>query len=202
MDSITIIIAIAVGVISIIIGFAIAKVLEKKQASKMIQEAKKEASTLLKDAKSNAENVKKDKILQAKEKFLELKAEHEKFISSKDKKMAEAEKRTRDKESQVSSELSKNKKLNQEIEAKLKDYDYRLDFVEKKKTEVERLHKSQIEQLEVISGLSADEAKEQLVSSLKEEAKSDAMGYIQAKLEEAKMTAQQEAKKVIINTIQ
>ena len=85
--------------------------------------------------------------------------------------MAEAEKRTRDKESQVSSELSKNKKLNQEIEAKLKDYDYRLDFVEKKKTEVERLHKSQIEQLEVISGLSADEAKEQLVSSLKKKQK-------------------------------
>ncbi|QHI36077.1 Ribonuclease Y [Kordia antarctica] len=202
MESTTIIIAIAVGVICLIIGFAIAKVLEKKQASSMIQGAKKQASTLLKDAKSNAENVKKDKILQAKEKFLELKAEHEKFILSKDKKMAEAEKRTRDKESQVSSELSKNKKLNQEIEAKVKDYDYRLDFVEKKKTEVEKLHKSQIEQLEVISGLSADEAKEQLVTSLKEEAKSDAMGYIQAKLEEAKMTAQQDAKKIIINTIQ
>ena len=135
MDSITIIIAVAVGAVGIIIGFLIAKSLEKKQASKVIEEAKKEASSLLKEAKAGAENVKKDKILQAKEKFLELKAEHEKFILSKDKKMAEAEKRTRDKESQVSSELSKNKKLNQELESKLKDYDYRLDFIEKKKSE-------------------------------------------------------------------
>ena len=202
MDSTTIIIAVAVGAIGLIIGFLIAKGLEKKQASKMIEEAKKEASSVLKDAKANAENVKKDKILQAKEKFLELKAEHEKFILSKDKKMAEAEKRTRDKESQVSSELSKNKKLNQEIETKVKDYNYRLDFIDKKKSEIDRLHKSQVEQLEVISGLSADEAKEQLVASLKEEAKTDAMSYIQGKLEEAKLTAQQEAKKVIINTIQ
>ena len=84
----------------------------------------------------------------------------------------------------------------------MKDYDYRLDFIDKKKSEIDRLHKSQVEQLEVISGLSADEAKEQLVESLKEEAKSDAMSYIQGKLEEAKLTAQQEAKKVIINTIQ
>ena len=202
MDSITIIIAAAVGVLCLIIGFAIAKTLEKKQASKIIQDAQKESASLLKEAKSDAENVKKDKILQAKEKFLELKAEHEKFILSKEKKMAEAEKRTRDKESQVSSELSKNKKLNQDIEVKVKEYEYNLDFLEKKKSEVERLHKSQIEQLEVISGLSADEAKDQLVASLKEEAKSDAMSYIQAKLEEAKLTAQQDAKKVIINTIQ
>lgn len=202
MDSITIIITAAVGVLCLLIGFAIAKTLEKKQASKIIQEAHKESASLLKEAKSDAENVKKDKILQAKEKFLELKAEHEKFILSKEKKMAEAEKRTRDKESQVSSELSKNKKLNQDIETKVKEYEYNLDFLEKKKSEVERLHKSQIEQLEVISGLSADEAKEQLVASLKEEAKSDAMSYIQAKLEEAKLTAQQDAKKVIINTIQ
>ncbi|MGH1384781.1 ribonuclease Y [Kordia sp.] len=202
MDSTTIIIAVAVGAIGLIIGFLIAKSLEKKQASKMIEEAKKEASSVLKEAKANAENVKKDKILQAKEKFLELKAEHEKFILSKDKKMAEAEKRTRDKESQISSELSKNKKLNQEIETKVKDYNYRLDFIDKKKSEIDRLHKSQVEQLEVISGMSADEAKEQLVASLKEEAKTDAMSYIQGKLEEAKLTAQQEAKKVIINTIQ
>ena len=164
MDSITIIIAAAVGVLCLIIGFAIAKTLEKKQASKIIQDAQKESASLLKEAKSDAENVKKDKILQAKEKFLELKAEHEKFILSKEKKMAEAEKRTRDKESQVSSELSKNKKLNQDIEVKVKEYEYNLDFLEKKKSEVERLHKSQIEQLEVISGLSADEAKDQLVA--------------------------------------
>ncbi|EIJ40844.1 ribonuclease Y [Galbibacter orientalis] len=193
---------IIVGIIGIAAGFVIAKVLEKKNATKMISGAKKEAQKILKEAKTEGESIKKDKILQAKEKFLELKAEHEKVIISKDKKIAEAEKRTRDKESQVSNELAKNKKLNAEIDEKNKDYDFRLDFLDKKQAEIERLHKSQIEQLEVISGLSADEARSQIVESLKADAKSDAMAYIQNTLEEAKLTAQQEAKKVIVNTIQ
>jgi len=193
---------IIVGIIGIAAGFVIAKVLEKKNATKIISGAKKEAQKILKEAKTEGESIKKDKILQAKEKFLELKAEHEKVIISKDKKIAEAEKRTRDKESQVSNELAKNKKLNAEIDEKNKDYDFRLDFLDKKQAEIERLHKSQIEQLEVISGLSADEARSQIVESLKADAKSDAMAYIQNTLEEAKLTAQQEAKKVIVNTIQ
>jgi ribonuclease Y len=96
----------------------------------------------------------------------------------------------------------KEKKLNQEIEDKIKDYDFRLEFLEKKKDEVEKAHKSQIKQLEVISGLSAEDAKAQLVESLKNEAKTDAMAFVQGSIEEAKLTAQQEAKKIIINTIQ
>lgn len=146
--------------------------------------------------------LKKDKLLQAKEKFIELKSEHEKIILARDKKLAEAEKRTRDKESQVSNELAKNKRLSQEIEEKIKDYDFRLEFLEKRKEEVDKAHKSQIRQLEVISALSAEEAKSQLIESLRQEAKSDAMAYIQETVEEAKLTAQQEAKKIIINTIQ
>ncbi|WP_224484784.1 ribonuclease Y [Robertkochia aurantiaca] len=200
MDALTIgIIAVVIGAV---IGFVIAKSLEKGKGSKLIAAARKEADAIVKEAKSEAEGIKKDKILQAKEKFLELKAEHEKVIIAKDKKIADAEKRTRDKESQVSSELSKNKKLNAEIEAKIKDYDHRLNLLEKKQNEVDRLHKSQVEQLEVISGLSAEDAKAQLVESLKGDAKSDAMTFIQNTMEEAKLTAQQEAKKVIINTIQ
>lgn len=192
-----------VGVIvGLIIGFIIAKAMEKNNASKLIKNAKKSAASILKEANSEGESIKKDKILQAKEKFIELKAEHEKVIFSRDKKMAEAEKRTRDKESQLSSELSKNKKLNADIESKIKDYNHRLDVLDKKQTEINKLHKSQVQQLEVISSLSAEEAKEQLVESLKGEAKNDAMAYIQGALEEAKLTAEQEAKKVIINTIQ
>ena len=137
-----------------------------------------------KEANSEGESIKKDKILQAKEKFIELKAEHEKVILSRDKKMAEAEKRTRDKESQVSGELSKNKKLNDSLEEKIKDYNHRLDILEKKKEELDKLHRSQVEQLEVISSLSAEDAKAQLVESLKGEAKNDAMAYVQSTLEE------------------
>lgn len=202
MDTNTILYIVGGVVLGLILGYIIAKSLEKGKASKLIANAESESKSILKQAKADAEALKKDKILQAKEKFIELKAEHEKVILSRDKKMAEAEKRIRDKESQVSNELSKAKKSNQSLDDKIKDYDFRLEFLEKKKDEIEKAHKSQIKQLEVISQLSAEEAKEQLVESLKEEAKTDAMAYVQDRIEEAKMTAQQEAKKIIINTIQ
>ena len=202
MDTNTILMIVGGLVLGIILGYIIAKSLEKSKASKLLKDAQSEADSILKQAKSEGESIMKDKILQAKEKFIELKSEHEKVILSRDKKMAEAEKRTRDKESQASSELAKAKKANQSLEDKIKDYDFRLEFLEKKKEEVEKAHKSQIKQLEVISGLSAEDAKAQLIESLKSEAKTDAMSYLQNTLEEAKLTAQQEAKKIIINSIQ
>ncbi|TLP80623.1 ribonuclease Y [Maribacter sp. ACAM166] len=199
MDSTMIIIAAIVG---LAIGFAIAKFLEKGKASKTIINAKKDALRILKDANTEGENVKKEKILQAKEKFLELKAEHEKVINGKDKKINEADKRTRDKESQVSSELARNKQMNSHLDGKLKEVEQKIELFEKRREDLDKMHKSQIQQLEVISGLSADDAKNQLVESLKETAKSDAMAYIQATVEESKLTAHQEARKIIINTIQ
>lgn len=194
---------IIIGVVAgLIVGFVIAKVLERGKASRTISNAKKEAEAIIKDASLQGESIKKDKIFQAKEKFLELKAEHEKVIINKDKKIAEAEKRTRDKESQISTELSKSKKLNEDLENKIREVEHRQEFFEKKQAELEKLHKSQVQQLEVISGLSAEEAKSQLLESLRETARNDAMSYMQSTLEEAKLTAQQEAKKIVINTIQ
>ncbi|TCP22619.1 ribonuclease Y [Tenacibaculum skagerrakense] len=193
---------ILVGVVGIVIGFIIAKMLEKTKANKLLKETNKEAQSILKEAKIEAEAIKKDKILQAKEKFIELKSEHEKVILSREKKMSDVEKRIRDKESRVSSELDKNKKLTQSLEKKTSDLDFKLDFLEKRESEVEKLHKRHVDMLEQISGFSADEAKTELVASLKEEAKADAMSFIQETLEEAKMTAQQEARKVVLNTIQ
>ncbi|PKA84308.1 ribonuclease Y [Ulvibacter sp. MAR_2010_11] len=200
MDNIiTLIIA---SIIGVAVGFLIAKFFERNNASRLIKSAKKNAAAILKEAKAEAETLKKDKILQAKEKFIELKSEHEKVILSREKKISEVEKRIRDKESQVSNELAKNKRLSSEVEAQEKDYSEKLSFLEKKQSDVDKLHRSQIEQLEVISSLSAEDAKAQLVENLKEEAKAGAMAYIQSSVEEAKMTAQQEAKKIIITTIQ
>jgi len=190
------------AIIGLAIGFLIAKFMENGKASKTIANAKKEAQTILKEAKVEGENLKKDKIFQAKEKFLELKAEHEKVIINKDKKINESEKRARDKESQISNELAKNKKLNDQLGHKLKEVDHKSEFLDKKKAELEKLHSNQVQQLEVISGLSAEDAKGQLIESLKEKAKTDAMAYIQTTVEEAKLTAQQEARKIVINTIQ
>jgi len=194
-----IIVGIAIG---LGIGYIIAKVVEKNKATKILRNTRKEASTILKEAKIEAEGLKQDKILQAKEKFIELKSEHEKVIIGRDKKMAEAEKRIRDKESQISQELDKNKKLNDELVFKTDDYTKKVDYLERKTDEVDKLHRKQVDNLEVISGLSAEDAKKQLVESLKDKAKADAMVAIQDTIEEAKLTAQQEARKIILNTIQ
>ena len=202
MDQNIIFIGAGAALLGLILGLVISKIREKNNASQITRNAKRTANDIISKAKSEGENIKKDKIFQAKERFLELKSEHEKVILSRDKKMAEAEKRTRDKESQVSIELSKNKKLNHELEVKKKDYDQRISVIEKRQEELDKMHKSQVQQLEVISGLSADEAKSQLVESLKSEAKNDVMAYVQDKMEEAKLTAEQDAKKIIINTIQ
>ena len=203
MEITTLVVGAIIGVF--IGGILVWFVLKKKQekyAFKVVKDAQEESQNILKQAKVEAENIKKEKIYQAKEKFLELKSEHEKLILSKEKKISEAEKRIKDKESQVSNELAQTKKLNEELEQKNQECDHRMSLVDKKQEEVDRLHKSQVKQLEVISGLTAEEAKSQLVDSLKNESKTDAMDYIQTTIEEAKLTARQEARKIIINTIQ
>lgn len=200
MDSmINVIIGAVAGLLA---GYGITILLQKRKGAAALVSAQKEAKSILKGAEKDAEQIKKDKIFQAKEKFLELKAEHEKVILAKDKKMAEAEKRIRDKESQVGSELKKNRVLNEQLEKELKEIEGRIERIERKEQEIEKMHQNQVKQLEVISGLSADDAKSELVSSLKDQAKTDAMVFIQNAVEEAKMTAQQEARKVVIKTIQ
>ncbi|MBC7641004.1 MAG: ribonuclease Y [Flavobacterium sp.] len=200
MDSTLIIIISAI--VGIAGGFIIAKLIEKSNVSNMIKNAKKEAGSILKDANLEGENTKKDKILQAKEKFIELKAQHEEAVQARERKIVEVEKRLLVKESQVSTELNKAKKVNDDYEAKTAEYSTKIEILEKKQSEIDKMHKSQVTQLEVISGLSAEDAKSQLVESLKGEAKTQAMAHIQDTIEEAKLTAQQEAKKIIINTIQ
>jgi ribonuclease Y len=200
MDSmINVIIGAVVGLLA---GYSITILLQKRKGAAALVSAQKEAKSILKEAEKDAQQIKKDKIFQAKEKFLELKAEHEKVILAKDKKMAEAEKRIRDKESQVGSELKKNSVLNERLEKELKEIEGRVERMDRKEQEIEKMHQNQVKQLEVISGLSADDAKAELVNSLKDQAKTDAMAFIQNTVEEAKMTAQQEARKVVIKTIQ
>ena len=190
------------GLVGLIVGLIIARFSEKSKANKILDATKKESNALIKEAKVEAEALKKDKILQAKEKFIELKSEHEKVIFSREKKISDVEKRTRDKESQIQSEVDKTKRLNTSLEQKENDYNNKLEYLDKKEDEVSKLHKRHVELLEQISGFSAEEAKKELVNSLKDEAKSDAMGFVQNTLEEAKLTAEQEARKVVLSTIQ
>ena len=199
MDTIYLIIT---GLMGLLLGVAITKLIEKKNGSNLVKNAKKEATKVLKEAKIEGERLKNEKLNNAKVTFIEQKAQHDKEILERDKKVAEVEKRVRDKESSIGQELARSKKAADEAEQKIIEYNQKLDLLDKKKAEIDKLHKSQIEQLEVISELTAEEAKIQLTESLREEAKTEAMSFIQTTIEEAKLTAQQEAKKVIINTIQ
>ena len=189
-------------ILGLIVGFIISKLLEKTAINKSIQNAKNEANNILKSAKIEGENIKKDKIFQAKERFLELKSEHEKHILNKEKGLTEIQKRIKDKESQVSNELSINKKNNQSLNDKIASFDKKLDQLEKKNIEVVKLHKEQVEKLEKLSTMSADDAKKELVESLKQEAKTEALELTQNIIEDAKLSARQEAKKIVISTIQ
>jgi ribonuclease Y len=202
MDDKMLLINVGVLIIGIAVGFLIAKAMEKAKGNKLVDSTKSEAAAILKAAKIDAEAIKKDKILQAKEKFIELKSEHEKVILSREKKISDVEKRIRDRESQVASEVDKNKRLNKSLEQKENDFNKKLDFVENKENELEVMHKRHVDMLEQISGLSADEAKVQLVTSLKDQAKSEAMAFVQTSVEEAKLTAEQEARKIVLGTIQ
>ena len=186
----------------IVIGFIIAKIFEKSNAANIIEDAKKQESSILNAADKEGESLRKDKILQAKEKFIELKSEHEKVIYAREDKIKSLERSVTDKESNASKLLKIQTELNSDLELKSKDFDKKINNLDKKRIELDNERENQIKQLEVISCLSKQDAKDQLLNSIKEEAKSDAMKFIQNTMEEAKMTVEQDAKKIIINTIQ
>ncbi len=163
---------------------------------------KRKRQTIINDAELEAEVIKKDKILQAKEKFFQLKSEHEKYISERNSKVMAAESKLKQKETLLSQKFEETQRAKNEIDAIRENLNIQISLVDKKNEELEKMHKQQVEQLEAISGLSASEAKEQLIESLKEEAKSEAMSYINEIMDEAKMTASSDAKKIIIETIQ
>ncbi len=173
-----------------------------RETAKVVSDARKEAESIVKEARVEAESIKKDKILQAKEKFIELKAEHEKIINQKNRKIAEAEQRTTQKEARLSQMIEEQKKKERQLESKLADNEKLSEKLTRRNEELERLHNIQVEKLEEISGYSAEKAKEELFDSLKEEARANAIQHIQETIEEAKLTAKNEAKKIVIQTIQ
>ena len=136
---------------------------------------KRRKSRIIREAEIEAEVIKKDKILQAKERFLQLKTEHEKYITEKNSKLTIAETRLKQKESSLSQKFEEAQRARNELDVIRENLNAQLSLVDKKDEELEKLHKQQVEQLEAISGLSGEEAKNQLIESLKEEAKTEAM---------------------------
>lgn len=186
---------IIIGIVALIAGSVISILIY--QAAQ-----KRKSMNIIREAETEAEVIKKDKILQAKEKFLQLKSEHERAINEKNQKILVAENKIKQRETLLSAKFEEIQRKNKEIEVIRENMDNQLALIEKRKEDLDKFHKQQVEQLETISGLSAEEAKQQLIDSLKDEAKTVAMSYINEIMDEAKMTATRDAKKVVIETIQ
>ncbi len=186
---------IAFCAISLVIGFGLSYLL-------WITALRNKSRRVIADADAEAEVIRKEKILQAKERFFQLKTEHEKVINEKNNKIAQAENRIKQKEQSLSQKIEESQRRKNEADAIRENLNNQLTLIDKKSEELEKLHRQQVEQLEAISGLSAEDAKNQLIESLKEEAKTGAMSYINEILDEAKMTANKEAKRIVVQTIQ
>ena len=183
------------GVIGLVLGGGVAYfVLTKSNLNK--------GNKILDAAKQKAEQIKKEKLLQAKEKFIELKIEHEKVINNRNKEVENAHQRVKQKENTLNQKLAEVNRKDKELTKGGEDITQQRNVLQKKQEEVNTAHQKQVEQLEVIAQLSADEARGQLVEALKDEAKTEALSIIQETIDEAKLTATQEAKKIVIQTIQ
>ena len=167
---------------------------------KMILKGQKEA--IIKKAEVEAESIKKEKIFQAKEKFIQLKSEHEQFINEKNKHISDIENRLKQKENSLNQQNSELGRKNKEAEAIRENLKSQMDIVSKKAEEYDRLREQAIKQIEDIAGMTAAEAKNQLMDNMKEEAKTQAQSYINDVIDEARLTASKEAKRIVINTIQ
>lgn len=186
-------------VIGLIIGAAIAAVIAITIYKKGLD---KKSQRIIEDAKTEGEVQRKEKLLQAKEKFLQLKEEHEKVITERERKILDLENRAKQRNEAVSKQIEDLKRKENDLDKIRENLAYQLEATEKKEAEVEKSHRKQVEQLQVISGLSAEDAKNQLMETLKAEARTGAMAHIKDIMDEAKINANKEARKIVVQTIQ
>lgn len=191
----TVMVILIIAVVALAVGLGLGYLLFKSGL-------KKQAKEVIDVANKEGEAIKKDKILQAKEKFLELKAEHEKVINRREQKMNEQYNRLKERESKNSQQYEELKRKERDLRKEEEKLNRLIEVNDKRAEDLDRAHRKQVEQLEVISQLSADDAKAQLQEALRDEAKHEAATFIQTTMEEARLTANQEAKKIVIQSIQ
>lgn len=195
-----------IAVVALLIGAAIGMYYSKNslntKGQSLLDDAQKKADALLEKASLQAEAIRKEKHIQAKEKFLELKTQHDADIQARERKMTDAEKRIKDKENKLNDELKKTEKSEKEYQRQLAEVKTWEEMVTVKQTELERTLAQKTEMLEKIAQLSAEEARTELVESLRNEAKTRAQAHVQAIMEEASLNAKNEARKIVIQTIQ
>jgi ribonuclease Y len=204
-----IVIVVVAVLVALGIGFLVGKTIYQKAAKQQEESAKKEANSIIEEAKKQAEILKKDKLYEAKEKFLQLKEEHDQQVSQKNKKIDEREQQAKQKEQSVNQQLANNKKREEELKKKEEETDAvkanlnrQLELINVKKQELEVAHTEAVKKLETAAGMTAQQAKEQLLDSLKKETESQALSLQKMIVDEAKLKASKEAKRIVLQTIQ
>jgi ribonuclease Y len=198
----SLIIPIITGIAATLVGLGLGKLIFSKNSAAKLEEAQKQAEQILNDAQFKSENLKKERLLEAKEKFVQLKADHEKEVFEKNRKIADAENRIKQKEQQINQKtetLDKQVKENDTIKEHL---NRQIEVINQKRNELEKHQEEHIRKLEKIGGLSAEDAKAQLIESLKQEAQTKALSLQQEIIEDARQKANKEARKIIIQSIQ
>ncbi len=193
---------IIIGVIALIAGIVAGRFIFAKNTKQQLEEADNKAQNIIKEAELRAETLKKEKLLEAKEKFVQLKSEYDKDVLERNKKIAESEARAKQKELTINQKevsLDKQVKENELIKENLNK---QIELINQKRTELEKHQEEHIRKLEKVAGLTAEEAKAQLIEGLKSQAISQALVLQQEIIEDAKLKANKEARKIVIQTIQ
>jgi ribonucrease Y len=196
------ILAAVIGAVALGLGLLLGKFIFAKNTTKKVEEAELQAQTILKEAELRAETIRKEKELEAKEKAVQLKAAHDREVFEKNKKINDSENRIRQKEQTINQKEGNIDKQIKENEAIKENLNRQIELINIKRTELEKHQEEHIRRLEKIANLSADDARNQLIESLKHEAQSQAMVLQQEIIEDAKLKANKEARKIIIQTIQ
>lgn len=188
--------------VSLVAGIFIGRYLLRLLLKRQEIAAQTKVKKMLKEAENNAEILKKNRLLEAKEKFLQLKSEHEKEVNERNNQLSQKENSIRQKEQSLNQKLDNLQRKENELDAQKNNLAKQHEIALKKQQEVEAIKNQHVQQLETIAGLSADEAKNQLIENMKNEARTQAMIQVKDIVDEAKLTATKEAKKVVIQTIQ
>lgn len=191
-----------IGLVALLAGIVAGKFIFAKNTKQKIDEAESQARKIVADAQTNAETIKQQKQLEAKEKFLALRSEHDREVLDRNRKLSETENRTRQKEQSINQKIDQLEKQIKENEAIKDNLNRQIEVVNLKRNELEKHQEEHIRRLEKIAGLTAEEAKKQLVESLKQEAHTQALALQQEIIDDARQKANKEARKIIIQTIQ
>ena len=196
------ILAIIIGGVALLLGIILGKLIFAKNTKKKVDEANLQAHQIIKEAETRAENNRKEKELEAKEKFVTLRSQHDRDVMQRNQKITESENRIKQREQTINQKEGNLERQIKENEAIKETLNRQIEVVNVKRTELEKHQEEHIKKLEKVANLSAEEAKSQLIESLKNEAHSKALGIQQEIIEEAKLKAGKEARKIILQTIQ